>query len=93
MVSLPRVSASYRRVSRRVYGCVLLLLLCALHGRVPVGAAPQFFKLAFFNIRSGIGQPGLPGAPVTFAETSNCTDTTKPLNAWGVGAVQAELAS
>lgn len=35
----------------------------------------------------------MPGFPATFADTSNCTDRTQPLNAWGVGAVQAELAA
>jgi hypothetical protein len=54
-------------------------------------APPTSFKVAFFNIKSGKGQIALSGFPTTFADTINCTDRTQPLNAWGVGAVQAEL--
>ena len=38
--------------------------------------APTTLKLAFINIKSGKGQVALPGFPVTFADTSNCTDPT-----------------
>lgn len=55
------------------------------------GAAPGSVKLAFFNIQSGKGEVGLPGRPALFTDTQNCTDTTKPLNAWGAGLVQREL--
>jgi hypothetical protein len=48
-------------------------------------------KLAFWNIKAGVGRVGLAGHPVLFASNSNCTDPTKPLNAWGVGMVQAAL--
>ena len=58
---------------------------------VPAHTAPATIKLAFFNIKSGRGQVALPGFPSTFANTGNCTDHTQPLNAWGVGIVQAEL--
>jgi hypothetical protein len=48
-------------------------------------------KLAFFNIQSGKGEVGLAGRPVLFADTQNCTDTTQPVNAWGIGFVQQAL--
>jgi hypothetical protein len=54
---------------------------------------PATVRLAFFNIKSGKGQIPLPGFPSTFADTNNCTDRTQPVNAWGVGAVQAEITS
>jgi hypothetical protein len=49
------------------------------------------FKVAFFNIQSGRGEPGLPGRAVLFADNMNCTDSATPLNAWGVGFVQKHL--
>ena len=54
-------------------------------------SAPGSFKLAFYNIKSGKGQVALPGAPSTFADTSNCTNRQIPLNAWGMGVVQSVL--
>ena len=61
---------------------------------LPSNAAGQeTFKLAFFNIQSGKGEVGFPGRPVLFADTQNCTDRTLPVNAWGVGFVQAALTS
>ena len=54
-------------------------------------AAPATFKLAFYNIRSGKGASPLRGRAAPFAETDNCTDRTKPVNAWGAGVVQREL--
>ena len=57
-----------------------------------VGAPPaSVVKLAFFNIQSGKGEVELPGRPVLFTDTQNCTDTMKSINAWGVGFVQREL--
>jgi beta-lactam-binding protein with PASTA domain/regulation of enolase protein 1 (concanavalin A-like superfamily) len=53
--------------------------------------APSTFKLAFYNIQSGKGEPPLAGFPSSFSDTTNCTDTTKPMSAWGVGIVQREL--
>jgi exonuclease III len=52
---------------------------------------PSSFKVAFLNVRAGKGQPGLRGRPTPFTSTTNCTDTTKPLNAWGIGLVQQHL--
>ena len=56
-------------------------------------ASAQTFKVAYWNIKSGKGQIGLPGTPVSFADTANCTDPTQPMNAWGVGIVPQELAT
>jgi PKD repeat protein len=49
------------------------------------------FKVAFLNIKAGKGQQGLAGHACSFQDTTNCTDTTQPLNAWGLGVVQDEL--
>ncbi|HEV7802783.1 MAG TPA: endonuclease/exonuclease/phosphatase family protein, partial [Burkholderiales bacterium] len=54
-------------------------------------AAPRTFKVAFFNIQSGKGEPAMPGVVSPFTDTANCTDTSRPLNAWGHGLVQREL--
>ena len=69
----------------------LAMLLFSLIGLASVAAAPGSVKLAFFNIQSGKGEVGLPGRPVLFTDTQNCSDTTQPVNAWGVGLVQREL--
>ena len=69
-----------------------LALLVSGHRATPVSTPGESrLKLAFFNIQSGIGEVGLPGRPVLFSDTKNCTDRTKPLNAWGAGLVQREL--
>lgn len=48
------------------------------------------FKVATWNIRSGMGIRGF--ATTHWAsDTLNCTDRSKPLNAWGIGLPQAEL--
>jgi hypothetical protein len=49
------------------------------------------FKVAWFNIQSGKGEPAMAGHTANFIDTANCTDLTKPLNAWGTGLVQAHL--
>lgn len=54
-------------------------------------SAPATFKVAFLNIRSGKGVAGLPGHPLRFSDTTNCTDPTLPQNAWGIGLVQEHL--
>jgi hypothetical protein len=72
-------------------GAALAVIAGVLVG--PAGAAAQpaaTFKVAYYNIKSGKGQIGLTGT-ATFADTANCTDTSKPLNAWGVGLVQQHL--
>jgi hypothetical protein len=59
----------------------------------PTGVQPQTaptFKIAYYNIQSGMGTAALAGT-CPFERNANCTDRSKPLNAWGTGAVQAEL--
>ena len=48
------------------------------------------FKVATWNIRSGMGIAGFTTTNWT-SNTSNCTDRSQPLNAWGMGLPQAEL--
>jgi exonuclease III len=69
--------------------CVLL----AVPARMAIpesAAAAGTFKIAYYNIQSGMGVTQLSGS-CSFERNSNCTDASKPLNAWGVGVVQAEL--
>src|SRR5438034_8763509 len=56
-----------------------------------LGGQASSFKIAFYNIRSGKGSQPLRGRAAPFAETDNCADTNKPVNAWGAGVVQKEL--
>ena len=86
MASWQRPSTA--RHNARVRGAIILFSVIGLAGFAPA-AGPV--KLAFFNIQSGKGEVGLPGRRVLFADTQNCTDTTQPINAWGVGFVQREL--
>jgi exonuclease III len=65
-----------------------LALLAVAHAQTPAA-----FKIAFYNIRSGKGSQPLRGHAASFAETDNCTDRNKPVNAWGAGLVQRELTS
>jgi len=62
------------------------------------GAAPALgtgqagpFKVATWNIRSGMGIAGF-GTTSWTSNTLNCTNASQPMNAWGVGLPQAELA-
>lgn len=48
------------------------------------------FKVATWNIRSGMGIRGF-STTNWDSNTTNCTDQSKPLNAWGMGLPQAEL--
>lgn len=62
-----------------------------LKALVADGAAPvQRFKVATWNIRSGMGINGF--ATTNWSSgTLNCTDRSKPLNAWGMGLPQQVL--
>ena len=60
-------------------------------GVVTPARAQSTFKVAYFNIQSGKGEPGLPGREVRFHDTANCTDPAQPLNAWGVNFLQPYL--
>ncbi|MEP6915056.1 MAG: Ig-like domain-containing protein, partial [Acidobacteriota bacterium] len=70
-------------------------LLAAALGTLGVALRAQTpartFKVAFYNIQSGKGEPGLPGVATPFADSGNCTNASLPLNAWGLGIVQREL--
>ncbi len=54
-------------------------------------SAPATFKVGFYNIQSGKGEPGLPGRASLFVDSGNCTDPTQPLNGWGTGFIQQHL--
>jgi hypothetical protein len=54
-------------------------------------AAAPTFKVAFYNIQSGIGAEALRGHRSTFVRTINCDARKGALNAWGIGLVQREL--
>ena len=60
---------------------------------VSLAAQPAGFEIAFYNIRSGKGMQPLRGRPAPFAESDSCTGTKEPMNAWGAGFVQKELAA
>ena len=79
-------------VCTRVRALVALAALCAAF--IPSSARAQTaptFKVAWFNIQSGKGEPAMAGHTSNFVDTVNCTDTTQPLNAWGLGLIQKEL--
>jgi endonuclease/exonuclease/phosphatase family metal-dependent hydrolase len=71
------------------------LLACIISVAIISGASAtvqsRTFKVAFYNIRSGIGIQPLAGRPAPFAETVNCDPASGRVNAWGAGLVQAEL--
>ncbi len=80
-----------------LYGCIRslarVLVLAVLVSPFPAAAqtAPSTFKVGFYNIQSGKGEPALTGRVTPFTDNSNCTDATQPLNAWGIGFVQQHL--
>ncbi len=73
--------------------CALVALTMALAAPAVAFAqsAPASFKVAWFNIQSGKGEPGMAGHLARFADTANCTDSTQPVNAWAIGMVQEHL--
>lgn len=77
------------RLDRGFSACVLAVAMIATGARCAVAA--DTVKVAFWNMMSGQGVDALPGHDAPFIDTSNCTDTAQPLNAWGVGATQAQL--
>jgi hypothetical protein len=70
------------------YACAVLI---GITPAASARAADPTIKVAFWNVRSGQGVSALAGYAAPFVDTPNCTDPTKPLNAWGVGAMQAQL--
>ena len=71
----------------------LSLMSAALVAFILTAIAPaqSAIKLAFYNIRSGQGSQPLTGRVSPFADVANCTDRSKPVNAWGTGIVQKTL--
>jgi len=65
--------------------------VAAVAAPTPALAQTSTFKVAWFNIQSGKGEPALAGHPSTFSDVNNCTDKTQPMNAWGHGFVQSHL--
>jgi endonuclease/exonuclease/phosphatase family metal-dependent hydrolase len=80
-------------VAKRVQqiACVVALLLAVA---LEVGArqppADRTFRVATWNIRSGMGIRGFRTTGWSH-DTLNCTDRSKPMNAWGVGLPQQVL--
>ena len=79
-----------RLSGRYVYVSLVCLLACTLPA-TPAGAADAVVKVGFWNIRSGKGIAALPGRAAPYTDSNNCTDPSQPMNAWGAGAVQAQL--
>ena len=77
------------RLIRSVYVCLAAAIVGA--GALPASAADATIKVAFWNIMSGKGVDALPGYSAPFHNTTNCTDPSQPLNAWGVGASQTAI--
>ena len=105
MVYLGHMARSCVRLSRFVHvrasACALLIVIVACGGsptqptaaNAGSGQAAQAtaFKVATWNIRSGMGIAGFTTTNWT-SNTANCHDRSQPLNAWGMGLPQAELA-
>lgn len=53
-------------------------------------AQQQPFKVATWNVRSGMGIRGFSSTGWS-SDTTNCTDSSKPMNAWGKGLPQEVL--
>ena len=53
-------------------------------------ASLSTFRIATWNVRSGMGVAGF-GTRTWNHTTLNCTDRSKPMNAWGIGLAQKEL--
>jgi Big-like domain-containing protein len=82
------------RTSRVAAACLLAAAVVTLGPPVTAQVpTTRTFKIAFYNIQSGKGESGLPGIATPFADTANCTDPSLPMNAWGQGIVQRELAA
>ncbi len=83
------MSAEVRTLPARLVS--LAALVAALATPSPALAQSSTFKVAWYNIQSGKGEPAMTGHPSTFSDVTNCTDSSKPLNAWGVGFLQKHL--
>lgn len=98
-----RVMSLARILRRPLIAITLAAIVGACHGSdassgspaAPTSAGePQLaarpFKVATWNIRSGMGIRGFTTTSWS-SDTTNCTDRSKPVNAWGMGLPQAEL--
>jgi hypothetical protein len=70
---------------------VLTVLVSTLVSDRAFAQATPTFKVAWFNIQSGKGEPAMAGHPAHFVDTTNCTDFSQPINGWATGLVQAHL--
>jgi endonuclease/exonuclease/phosphatase family metal-dependent hydrolase len=85
-------------VTRPEQECAVVARVCLVVSGIAVsvalaGQAPPVFKVASWNIRSGMGLRALSGGlgPMFSHQTHNCTDPTQPMNAWGWGLPQRAL--
>lgn len=79
------------RLRARALGALSLGWLSAFIPVISSAQNPPTFKVAYFNIQSGHGEAAIAGHAVTFTETTNCSDPSLPMNAWGTGLVQSHL--
>jgi endonuclease/exonuclease/phosphatase family metal-dependent hydrolase len=89
----PAIVSALRRTLRRaspVVACLLVVSCTAAPADTAVDR-PRTFKVATWNIRSGMGVRGF-ATRHWDDETLNCTDRSRPLNAWGLGLPQKVLA-
>ena len=70
---------------------VLAILVSTLIHREAFAQTTPTFKVAWFNIQSGKGEPAMAGHQSHFVDTTNCTDPSQPMNGWATGLVQAHL--
>ena len=80
-------------------GAIVFVMACggspsqpstAASGSQNVTVPSRGFKVATWNIRSGMGIRGFSTTSWS-SDTLNCTDASRPMNAWGIGLPQAEL--
>ncbi len=84
------MSSSTRVACLVVTGTVTLVVLgMPMTRAADQRSSPANFAVATWNIRSGMGVHRS-SAPWDHG-TLNCTDTSKPMNAWGIGLPQREL--
>jgi hypothetical protein len=94
---VPQMAAQLIRGIATAVGCLALTYACNRNSPTsPDGQAVQAafqdaaFKVATWNIRSGMGIRGF--TTTNWDHTIvNCSDRSKPMNAWGMGLPQAEL--
>jgi endonuclease/exonuclease/phosphatase family metal-dependent hydrolase len=89
--SLESLDVCARAAVRVVAIAVLSIVSAAAPGFAQVTTHGGTLKVGFYNIRAGKGVLALPGRTTPFVDNNNCTDSSQPMNAWGVGFVQREL--